>query len=277
MINKEIVIEAVRKIINLAKIAQRDRALKPIEKTLSKEMSAAFRAHQKVFMAEFEKSGPALFEAYPKGPVPVEGALDSAYQATLELFIGPIEEAAGAAIEAAAKHRRAEFSVNFAFGRKNPRAIEAIQKRAASAVSQIDETTRVEISKIVTRGMEDGYDYQKVARQITAKYEEFGVKVPAARHIRNRAQLIAINEAGDAYETGNRLVIEEMAVAGLEMEMFWSTVGDERVSDGCKNNSAVGWIPITSSFPSGHQHSPRFPGCRCATLYRRKPTPQGVK
>jgi len=41
--------------------------------------------------------------------------------------------------------------------------------------------------------------------------------------------------------------------------MSWSTVGDERVSDGCIANAAVGWIPVDQLFPSGHQHPTPVP------------------
>ncbi len=261
--------DLLESIATLTKIWKRDRALKPIETKLARKMSAAFRAHKHVFLAEFERAGSGLFSEAGAPPPAIEGALEAAYQATLADFLGPIEGAAAAAIDAAARHRVAEFGIDYAFDLKNPRAVAAIKDRAAAAVTEIDATTREEIARIVTQGMEEGYSYQKVARQIVAKYEEFGVGKPQA-HIRNRAELIAVTEAAEAYETGNRLVIDEMTAVGLEMEMHWSTVGDEKVSDGCRQNAAVGWIPVDQTFPSGHQHAPRFPGCRCAILYRRR-------
>lgn len=262
--------DLLESIVSLTKIWKRDQALKPIETKLAGQMAKAFRAHRAVFMREFERLGPGILGEASTSPA-IEGALEAAYHATFADFLAPIEEAAGAAIAAAARHRVAEFGVDFSFDLKNPRAIAAIKDRAAAAVTEIDATTREEIARIISQGMEDGYNYQKVARQIVAKYDEFGVGKPQA-HIRNRAELIAVTEAAEAYETGNRLVIDEMTAVGLEMEKSWSTVGDERVSAGCRANSQAGWIPVDEPFPSGHQHPPRFPGCRCATLYRRRPT-----
>ena len=262
--------DLLENIATLTKIWKRDRALKPIETKLARQMAKAFRAHRAAFIREFERVGPGILGEASTPPA-IEGALEAAYQATLADFLTPIEEAAAAAIDAAARHRVAEFGVDYSFDLKNPRAVQVIKDRAAAAVTNIDATTREEIARIVTQGMEDGYNYQKVARQIVAKYEEFGVGKPQA-HIRNRAELIAVTEAAEAYETGNRLVIDEMTAVGLEMEKSWSTVGDDRVSAGCRENAAVGWIPVDEPFPSGHQHPPRFPGCRCATLYRRRPT-----
>jgi len=218
--------DLLESIVTLTKIWRRDRALRPIETKLTGQMAKAFRAHRAVFMREFERVGPRILgEA---SPLPaIEGALEAAYRATLADFLAPIEEAAGAAIAAAAKHRVAEFGVSFAFDLKNPRAIAAIKAQAVASVEEIDATTREEIARIVTKGMEDGYNSQQVARQIVAKYDEFGAGKPQA-HIRNRAELIAVTEAAEAYETGNRLVIDEMTAVGLEMEQSWSTVGDER-------------------------------------------------
>lgn len=262
--------DLLENITALTKIWKRDRALKPIETKLARQMAKAFRAHRTAFMREFERVGPGILGEASTPPT-IEGALETAYQATLADFLGPIEEAAGAAIAAAARHRVAEFGIDYSFDLKNPRAIAAIKDRAAAAVTEIDATTREEIARILTQWMEEGYNYQQVARAIAAKYDEYAVPITRPRHIRNRAELIAVTEAAEAYETGNRLVIDEMTAVGLEMEKSWSTVGDDRVSDGCRENSQAGWIPVDQTFPSGHQHAPRFPGCRCAILYRRRP------
>ena len=259
--------DLLESIVSLTKIWKRDQALKPIETKLARQMAKAFRAHRAVFMAEFERLGPGILAEASTLPA-IEGALE---QLTRRHSPTSSPDRGGAGPRSLPPRSRvAEFGVS-CVDLKNPRAVRAIRDRAAAAVTEIDATTRDEISRIVAKGMEEGYNYQKVARQIVAKYDEFGVGKPQA-HIRNRAELIAVTEAAEAYETGNRLVIDEMTAVGLVMEMSWSTVGDARVSDGCIANAAVGWIPVDQLFPSGHQHPPRFPGCRCATLYRRRPT-----
>jgi len=122
-------------------------------------------------MREFERVGPGILGEASTPPA-IEGALEAAYQATLADFLAPIEEAAGAAAAAAAKHRVAEFGVSFAFDLKNPRAIAAIKAQAAASVEEIDATTRDDLTRILTQGMEEGYNYQQVARAIAAKYDE---------------------------------------------------------------------------------------------------------
>jgi hypothetical protein len=90
------------------------------------------------------------------------------------------------------------------------------------------------------------------------------------QHIDSRAHLIAVTELGNAFEDGSLGAARRMAAMGLEMEKKWLTVGDQRVSEGCRTNQAAGWIPIDRPFPSGHDRPLRFPGCRCTAQYQRK-------
>ena len=85
--------DLLESITALTKIWKRDRALKPIEQTLARKMATAFRAHRAVFMREFERVGPGIL-GEASGPPAIEGALQTAYQATLADFLTPIEEAA---------------------------------------------------------------------------------------------------------------------------------------------------------------------------------------
>jgi len=96
---------------------------------------------------------------------------------TLADFLAPIEEAAGAAAAAAAKHRVAEFGVSFAFDLKNPGRSPPSKQQAAASVEEIDATTRDDLTRILTQGMEEGYNYQQVARAIAAKYDEYAVPI----------------------------------------------------------------------------------------------------
>ena len=111
--------DLLESIAALTKIWKRDRALKPIETKLARQMAKAFRAHRAVFMREFERVGPGIL-GEASAPPAIGGALETAYQATLAHFLGPIETAAAAAIDAAAQHRVAEFGIDYAFDLKNP-------------------------------------------------------------------------------------------------------------------------------------------------------------
>lgn len=147
----------------------------------------------------------------------------------------------------------------------NLRAREYAEKHAAEAVTKINDTTRKEIARIVSDGVKSGASYNDIAKAIKGKFEEFAVPMPRKR-VSNRAVLIAVTELANAYCEGNAQVGNYLQDNGVKMMKAWQTLGDNRVSDGCKENERVGWIPINKEFPSGHMHPPRFPGCRCDFL-----------
>nr|DAD63452.1 MAG TPA: minor capsid protein [Caudoviricetes sp.] len=147
----------------------------------------------------------------------------------------------------------------------NLRARSYAKKHAAEAVTQINDTTRKEIARIVSDGVKSGASYNDIAKAIKSKFEEFAVPSPQ-KHIPNRAVLVAVTELANAYCEGNAQVGDYLQSNGVKMMKAWQTLEDDRVSDGCKENEQAGWIPIDKEFPSGHMHPPRFPGCRCDFL-----------
>lgn len=147
----------------------------------------------------------------------------------------------------------------------NLRAREYAKKHAAEAVTKINDTTRKEIARIVSDGVKSGASYNDIAKAIKGKFEEFAIPMPQ-KHVSNRAVLVAVTELANAYCEGNAQVGNYLQDNGVKMMKAWQTLEDDRVSDGCKENERVGWIPINKEFPSGHMHPPRFPGCRCDFL-----------
>lgn len=147
----------------------------------------------------------------------------------------------------------------------NLRAQEYAKKHAAEAVTQINDTTRKEIARIVSDGIKSGSSYNDIAKSIKDKFKDFAVPMPQ-KHVSNRAVLVAVTELANAYCEGNAQVGNYLQDNGIKMMKAWQTLEDDRVSDGCKENERVGWIPINKEFPSGHMHPPRFPGCRCDFL-----------
>lgn len=148
------------------------------------------------------------------------------------------------------------------------RVQQIMQDRAGDRITRINETTRDAVREILTTGIAERKSYQQVARELRQKFREF--RTPARqRHIRDRAELIAITEVGQAYVDGQLAVAARLQLRGIAMEKSWLTVGDGRVSDGCRDNAVAGWIELSSAFPSGHPAPLRFPGCRCALQMRR--------
>jgi hypothetical protein len=198
---------------------------------------------------------------------PWEPLWDVVADSTSEDLIRIVESELPAAMRSGAAATAADIGIGTSFTLSNPRAVAYIEAVGARLVTQVNETTRGRIRDIVAEGAREGRAYSRVARSIIDEFERMAVPKPQ-RHIRNRAELIAVTELGEAYEESGAIVSRDLMSAGLSMEKYWSNIGDDRVTPACIANTAAGWIPESQPFPSGHHHPLRFPGCRCASLRR---------
>lgn len=281
--------------LEAASVAEKWRVVGPTERRLRRALRRAFEEQGRRFLKGFETLRPRFSEArgpwwrrrpIPSPPQTGEGVVTGRLRETLtgddwlrifdrvtgetrDLFFEPIQAAAQAALRAGALAAIADVEIDFSFSLANPRAVQYLEEHGYGLISQIDEVTRGNIATIITNGVDEGWSYERMAREISALYREMAVGRPQ-RHIDSRAHLIAVTEAGNAYEAGSAMLIQDLVDAGLAMDKKWLTVGDDRVSDGCRANERAGWIPFSQAFPSGHAHPLRFPGCRCTTLYQRR-------
>jgi len=260
--------EAIAILLEAAAQVSKVKALTPIENKLRRAMQAIFAKQGRIFLHELERYRGEFAEAIDAGEL--DRMMAAVVVETEDEMSGAIQAAGGEAILAAAKHRIAEVGVDIAFDLKNPRAVAYLKENAALRVTQISETTKSRMATILTQSTDEGWSYGRTAKEIKERFTEFRVGKPQL-HIQSRAHLVAVTESANAYETGNEIVVDEMTKVGLKMQKSWSNVGDDRVSDGCLINTGDGWIPAKDSHSSGHMHPPRFPGCRCGELYRRKP------
>lgn len=180
---------------------------------------------------------------------------------TAKLFSLPIDEAIEKALELGGIAMIAELGLKINFDLKNPRAEDYLRDYGADLVTGINETTRDLLQTLLNQAADEGWSYKKTMEAILERFDDFS---------EYRARLIAVTELGNAYEEGNRIVAKDLEAAGLAMEKSWSTVGDAKVSDGCRENEEAGWIGLDAAFPSGHLRPLRFPGCRCECRYQRK-------
>lgn len=273
-------LDVITRLIEASEITRRERALKKTEKWLAGKMRKAFQAQGKAFLAALPP--PVVIEAagdeanFPKSPTVWRQAWKEAEAATRALFAGPLEEGirislvAGAdfALQGWAAESALEAGISFTL--EHPRALEYARVHAAEQVTKISKATERYLNTIITNGIDEGLSYGQIAKQITDRYADFAVSWPQ-EHIQNRAHAIAVFETGDAYEEGNRLIVDELSAEGLEMEKAWLTVGDERVRESHEANEGEGWIPLDQSFGSGADRPPTDPGCRCSGLYQVKP------
>ena len=194
---------------------------------------------------------------------------DPASMAALQSPLGrdnPVDAILGTADDATP---RAKLRRDTPFSLRNLRAESYIRARGAELVRGVDDVTRQGIQRILVQGAEDGRSYSAVARELKSKFEVLGTPSPL-KHIRTRAELIAVTETRMAQTYGKKVVSEELATRGVRMAKRWRDIGDERVSDGCQHAVEI-WVsyrPVKSFPEGGGDGPPLHPGCRCIMTHR---------
>lgn len=283
----------LNRFLESASVAQKWRTLADLERRLQMRIGRAFRRQQAVFLRGFEglrgrfvengQYSPTLALPQREGIVTAElreaitaddwlRVFDEATSQTFDLFFEAIQEHIATALLQGGVETLASVGVDFSFSLRHPRAEAYLAEHGSALITRINEVTRGNIQTILAEGIREGWSYDRIARAITQMYSEMAVGKPQ-EHIDSRAHLIAVTELGNAYEAGSSIVVRDLQDSGLYMEKSWLTVGDDRVSDGCRSNEAEGWIAFELAHVSGHQHPLRFPGCRCTELYRRRQAP----
>lgn len=177
------------------------------------------------------------------------------------------------ALKAGSKRTRETLNVDLSFDLSTTEVEDYIRTHGAELVRHVNATTRDGIRSILEEGIQNKETYRQIAKRIRETFEGFGGRSPL-RHIRDRAELVTVNEIGNAYSDAQLRTGDRIEARGIMLEKEWIDVGDERVSEHCKENSAAGWIDHKATFPSGHLAPCAHPGCRCAMGMRRKPTPR---
>lgn len=246
------------------------RTINRLTRELEKTLAGAFRTQGKLVlrkMASFRDRFTIQESISPKEWSIVFG--DVADE-TLDLFSRPLLLAVQQALKAGGNQMVASFGMSdLFFGLANPGAVRFLGQVGGLHIRNINETTREAIQTLLSTGSEEGWSYDKVAAAIRDRFEEFAIGRPQ-EHIESRAHLVAVTEIGEAYENAGFIAAGDLRAGGVQMEKMWVTTGDNKVSDGCAQNEAQGWIPYETTHMSGHQHPLRFPGCRCDEIYRRK-------
>jgi truncated hemoglobin YjbI len=267
-------IDKIQRLKETITLAEKDELIIPLERKSHAEIAGIFREQGDKFMGLFKKR----FDSVPV-PSEVEATLTDTFEATALEFERILKNILRRAYERGGTKQindlqqetelQASFREAESFNIENARARQWIEQRSAEMITKIDETTRTRIKETLEDAAQNGWNYAKTARVIKNTFEEFAVKKPQA-HLRNRAELVSATENGHAFEQGCRDAAGQLRDAGIPMEKWWSNTGDSRVSEGCMNNTAAGWIDIDETFPSGDLRPLRFPGCRCHALYRVK-------
>lgn len=126
----------------------------------------------------------------------------------------------------------------------------------------ITNTTVDRIRSAVVKWTKEGLTYGQIADKIEV-LDPFVFS-------RNRAELIAINQVGKAYQFGEYLPMKALSDEWYDVQKKWSTVHDGKVTPTHTQNEGDGWVPLDHKFsgtgdllPPASDH----PRCRCALLY----------
>ena len=246
------------------KPTERELRLSPIKNRLQHRLEAFFRWQKRKFMEGFKRTESKWQEAKPPiSPSDWERIFDLISLESFGVVGYAFDNAVEEAMLAAGLMRAGAVDIAASFTLANPEAKKYLENFGFEKISQIDVVTKKNIGKIITKGIESGEGYGKTARRIKDMYIEMAAASPL-RHIRNRAELIATYETGEAYEEASMLQSKGLQTAGLPMVKSWLTVGDGSVCEICDGNEQAGWIPLDDPFPSGHDRPLGHPGCRCA-------------
>ncbi len=276
---------ALTRVIETAAFRRRERSTAETRRRLTRQLRAAFRAQGRAVLSVLNDHAAQLADelapatesiirrhllAEAAAPEYWQQALELVLDDTAEPFIVSIDRAVRSALDHGAREIASQMRISGSFTLDNPAAVGYSEQYAADLVTRINDATRDGINRLVTEAIGDGWSYQQLADSIRETYRGFSEPRPQ-QHIRDRAELVATTEVGNAYEAGNAGAVQQLQAAGLVMEKSWLTIGDDRVSEDCQSNADAGWIPIDEPFPSGADRPLQHPGCRCTALYRRKP------
>lgn len=281
--------EAVDRAEKATLVAQRVLVTRPLEDDLQPQVAEYFVAQGRAFVKELAQYRYA-FEAVRKRREAIEvydwlTAFELATASTNNLLTEPLDKAIRSAVigggnlaiqrmgisnvqmlNSIRKESAEDFKFGYAFNLKiSPAALQYIENHGAEAVTQITETTRQAMNALLQQSAIEGWSYSHTARVIREQFEGFAGLKPQL-HIRNRAELVAVTEIGNAYCEGGLQAAYDLQAAGVKVVKSWMTTGDNRVSEGCQENEGADWIALEDEFPSGHQRPLRFPGCRCDLL-----------
>lgn len=233
-------------------------------------ITALFRKQHNAVIKALRKKRTLFTEANIIDQIDVDLLFDTATATINEAALAPIDKATEAVLLQGAQAAIREYTLGISFKVTHPRAVEYLKDHGSLLITQVNDTTKQTINRIIIEGLARGDSYTSIEKAIIKEYRSFSVAPKFGNSdIRTRAQLVAINEVGNAYQTGNYAAVAAAQDTGLQFEKAWITVGDRRVSAGCVDNAAQGYIPLDTDHASGHAHPCRFPGCRCFEAYRR--------
>ena len=254
-------LDAVREVVDAANERRKWRALSASVSDLETRAGAMFHSQSRDVgraVATWQSKWPVREDALPdKVADSVGGRLRRRRGRDAELLRMPLLNAMGAALGVVGS---ATYGISFTL--EDVGATAYMKARGAELVRELNATTVDDLRGILSRGIEEGWSYGRVAKEITAKYASYAA--PRGQlGMPTRAHLIGVTENAKAYEASHLAMARELEAAGLPMLKEWGESGDERVCEVCIGNAGEGALPLESSFGSGDLMPPAHPACHC--------------
>ncbi len=255
--NLKPLIETTRLYNRLKGVRDTERQLRYFESRAAKEIGDVFKEQGEILLTKLEE-----FKSYFQEEVgrDTDFALNTAFYLTFNRQRDLITRYRLIATKIAQQSFTSSVGVDTSFDLYDVGAYRELEQTAAQSVSGINEVTRTRIKKIITDGYQEKKTYAQIAREIKNEFEDFATPAPQ-KHIRNRAELVAVTEMRDAHETSQFRQMKDFMDKGYEMEKSWLTTKDERVCDICGGNAGAGWIGSMDIFPGGQFMAPAHPAC----------------
>lgn len=250
---------------------RREKATSREEAQLRSALRQGFKEQERLLIKELDSIPSHFQEADPERPTPPVDLRPIWERITEETRFPMIVSADRTVAQAFLKGSRsllADMAIDLAFDLEHPRATRFLEERGAQLIRGIDDTTRSEVQRILSNAVREGKSYGHVRTELRAKFRQFHTPQPQL-HIRDRAELISVQEMGEAYEQGNLEAAEEIRDLGITLEKSSLTAEDTRVDELCTANERQGWIPLEQGYQSGAQRPPFHVACRCTQLVRR--------
>jgi hypothetical protein len=140
------------------------------------------------------------------------------------------------------------------FGQVNDRAVAWATENGGELVSGIEETTRKDLGKLISAGLQQNLGLDGIADSIADTYS----------FSEDRADLIARDQVARANQQGALEGMKLAQKAGVKLKKEW--VPDADACDDCAENGDEGPIDLNDLFPSDDDTAPAHPNCRCTVV-----------
>jgi len=248
-------------------VKNRDRKIRPLELQVYRKASRPYFIKQGKAVVKYMAQYRSRF-AESVSPDEYLPGLKEILQETRKYLLDPIRIPMLNALQTGGRTMSAGIGLDVDFLVTDLQALSVIGTREEKLITGVEYTTIARVDGVIMDAVASGKSWSEVAEILAAMFDEFaGPPLVPNRNFRTRAEAIAVFEMGEAFEHGSMMQAEALAVTGLPIVKRWITAGDGRVREAHIENEEAGLIPLSETFPSGHQRPPTDPGCRCTGAY----------